>query len=245
MVILFKSDKSLVVTSWARIFQKENLADKLNFYVPTFYDDNDISLFTATLFYKDGGNEVHKETLASVESDKDNYLKYSLPVTTDITKQAGMVELWMVLSYTDEAADPKSVEIHSDSVTIVVEKWDEYAISNSISEVVSMVETINEKLEKLISKLTPSEESDTPAEPGTDEPTEPDEPSEPTEPSDPTEPSEPTEPTDPTEPTEPSENTDPTEPTEPQDSTEPTEPSETSEPTDPEEPVEPTEPQEP
>ena len=77
MVILFKSNKSLSITSKSVIMQKENLADKLLFYLPLTYEDITLSDPDVTLYYRDTGNNVHAELLMSSESDKEGYIKYS------------------------------------------------------------------------------------------------------------------------------------------------------------------------
>lgn len=156
MVILFKSTKDLVITSKATIIQKENLADKLNFYVPVIYDDNDMSVFTPTLFYKDGGNEVHSEELVAAESDKENYLKYTVPVTTAMTQKAGTVELWLVFKATIDVGSGSTleVEIHSSSTSFVVEEWNEYVIADSLAYANSKIESLESEISTLKAQIS-------------------------------------------------------------------------------------------
>ena len=156
MVILFKSNKDLVITSKATIIQKENLADKLNIYVPVVYDDNDMSLFTPTLFYKDGGNEVHSEELVAAESDKENYLKYTLPVTTTMTQKAGTVELWIVFNASVDvgSGSVSEIEIHSSSTSFVIEEWNEYVIADSLANATSKIESLESEIASLKNQIS-------------------------------------------------------------------------------------------
>lgn len=155
MVIIFKSDKSLVVTSKSTIIQKENLADKLKFYIPKVYEDNDLSLFTVTMYYKDGGNAVYSETLIANESDKDNYLLFTLPLTTEITEVAGTVTLWLVLSCNSDIGSGAATltEIHSEKVSFEIEKWDEYKLYSETSAKVQALESKISSLESEIEQL--------------------------------------------------------------------------------------------
>lgn len=156
MVILLKSDKSLQINSASTIMQGENLVDKLKIYVPMTYEDSDMSLFSATLFYKDSGNNVFSESLDSVTSDKENYLEFVLPVTTAITDMAGNVEIWLEFTYTD--SDNSSVLekqiLRSKSASFEVKPWDNYELANSVSAKLDQMQNNIKDLETKIDVLT-------------------------------------------------------------------------------------------
>lgn len=156
VVILLKNDKTLHINSLNTIMQGENLVDKLKIYVPTYYEDNDVTLFTATLFYKDSGNNVYSEVLSSTDSDKENYLEYVLPITSTITNMAGKVEIWLELTYTDttnsSALDYKV--LRSKSTSFDIKPWDNYELATNVnSQLTAMQETLKD-LETKIDVLT-------------------------------------------------------------------------------------------
>ena len=156
MVILLKSDKSLQLNTLSTIMQGENLVDKLKFYVPSYYEDSDMSLFSATLFYKDSGNNVYSEELEQAISDKENYLEYILPVTTAITDMAGKVEIWLEFAYTDSdnSSVPERQVLRSKSASFEVKRWDDYTLATNVSAQLSTMQSTIKDLELKIDILT-------------------------------------------------------------------------------------------
>ena len=156
MVILLKSDKTLQINSLNTIMQGENLVDKLKIYVPSVYEDSDMSLFSATLFYKDSGNNVYSEILSSTESDKENYLEFVLPVTTAITDMAGKVEIWLEFSYTnsDNSSVLERQILRSRSASFEVKPWDSYELASSVNEKLDALQNTIKDLETKIDVLT-------------------------------------------------------------------------------------------
>ena len=126
MVILMKSNKTLILSKPSRLYQKENAVDNITIYVPEKYNDFDLKDFVATLFYTNPGNEAFSETLiAAEESDKEGFIQYSLPVTTKITDVAGTISLYLSLVHTDLEANKKYV-LKTSNLDITVETWDDY-----------------------------------------------------------------------------------------------------------------------
>lgn len=156
VVILLKGDKSLQINSVNTIMQGENLVDKLKIYIPLTYEDSDMSLFAATLFYKDSGNNVYSEVLTSTESDKENYLEYILPVTTAITDMAGKVEIWLEFTYTDtnNSSVLEKQILRSKSASFEVKPWDNYELASSVSAKLDAMESTIKDLEAKIDVLT-------------------------------------------------------------------------------------------
>lgn len=157
MIILFKSNKALSVTSKSVIMQKENLADSLFFYLPTTYEDITFSDPTVTLYYKDPGNNVYTETLTSSTSDKDGYLMYTLDVTSSLTDQAGDIELWLEIVNTSSdsgVTESTTSTIHSKSTTITVNEWDSYALSTTVSELEDKIDALTETVTELVEALS-------------------------------------------------------------------------------------------
>ncbi len=158
MVILFKSNKSLSITSKSVIMQKENLADKLLFYLPLTYEDVTFSDPDVTLYYRDTGNNVHSELLMSSESDKEGYIKYTLPLTSELTENAGELELWLSIVNTSSDSGVTGLitsTIHSQSVFITINEWNDYTLGASVSELEAKIDSLTDKVNELIEKIDP------------------------------------------------------------------------------------------
>lgn len=158
MVILFKSNKSLSITSKSVIMQKENLADKLLFYLPLTYEDITFSDPDVTLYYRDTGNNVHSELLMSSESDKEGYIKYTLPLTSELTENAGELELWLSIVNTSSDSGVTGLItsiIHSQSVFITINEWNDYTLGASVSELEAKIDSLTNKVNELIEKIDP------------------------------------------------------------------------------------------
>ena len=125
MVILMKSNKTLVLSKPSKLYQKENAVDNITIYVPQEYEKYDLSYFTGMMYYTDPGNVAHSEALISEESDKEGFLKFKLPVTTKITAIAGTISLYLSFVHADLDAGIKFV-LKTSNLDITVETWDDY-----------------------------------------------------------------------------------------------------------------------
>jgi hypothetical protein len=138
--------------------QKENLADKLLFYLPLTYEDITFSDPDVTLYYRDTGNNVHSELLMSSESDKEGYIKYTLPLTSELTENAGELELWLSIVNTSSDSGVTGLItsiIHSQSVFITINEWNDYTLGASVSELEAKIDSLTDKVNELIEKIDP------------------------------------------------------------------------------------------
>ena len=126
MVILMKNDKTLVISKNSRLYQKENAVDKITFYVPEHYEENDLREFVASICYTDPSTAVRSELLVPLdESDKKDFIEYKLPVTTNITALAGTIPLYLSLVHMDIETNTPYV-LKTNVVNITVETWENY-----------------------------------------------------------------------------------------------------------------------
>lgn len=126
MVILMKSNKTLVISKNSRLYQQENAVDKIVFYIPEFYEENDLKEYVASLCYTSPSNHVRSELLvAQEESDKEGFIQYKLPVTTRITELAGDIPMYLSLLHADQETNKKHV-LKTSVVNITVETWEDY-----------------------------------------------------------------------------------------------------------------------
>lgn len=93
--IIVNQSNVLEKTVVERIMCKSKLVNHLHFLVPLMYGDIDMSGFTAVLEYRlPVSKAYHTETLiASDNIYKDDYLEYRLPFDTNLTAEAGEIEL--------------------------------------------------------------------------------------------------------------------------------------------------------
>lgn len=152
MVILLKSDKSLIQTKKISIFQRENLVDRLNFLIPFQYEGMDIEPFNATLQYLDVSGTVHAEKLVRLSDGQGGYedyedadgnkthMIYRLDVDSKLTLLAGDITIKLTMDYIDyagqttsdsddeEAPEPTPVHhvFNSDSTIITVKPIADY-----------------------------------------------------------------------------------------------------------------------
>lgn len=129
LVVLMKNNKSLLQVKRIRIYQRENLVDKVSFLIPLEYEwinatDSgfDMTNFTVILNYLDGAGTVHTEILERYghydpvseryiyedyqkdENTDPTHMIYRLPVTTKITNLIGDVTMNLKLQYADYTA---------------------------------------------------------------------------------------------------------------------------------------------
>lgn len=145
-VILFKSTKELVATKRIRIYQREKLADRMNFLVPFDLEDfnrqsdeyPDMSQFTCILQYIGVDGTIHAETLQRKRVDgeivdyEDNdgnvtHMIYELPIDTSFTLLSGDIKLKLNLQYVDYEASTVS---ESDDVSAPDPEPKQYVINS-------------------------------------------------------------------------------------------------------------------
>lgn len=150
--IIMNSDKSLVTTVRTTLFQREKLADKIQFLFPEYYGDLTLNEFTAVLKYLDPGNELHSEILVPDEALYKDKIRYTLPVDTKLTRFAGDITIRITLTKTDMNTRNKYV-LHTGETTITVsplQDWYKFASDNSL-------EVLDRKMLELDARLEAAE----------------------------------------------------------------------------------------
>lgn len=144
MVLLIKQDKSLVISQYSTIYQKENVVNKITIYCPLQLDEiADMSELYAVLYYTTATNEAYIEALDSQESDKENYLMYTLPVTTQFTRAAGNNKVRIAFT---RDKDGEQMLLHTSEVEIKVNEWPYTVVtSEGISSLVNRVHELEDK----------------------------------------------------------------------------------------------------
>lgn len=109
--IIVGDDNSLYGSNKEKIIQKEKLFNKIWFLVAPYYNGYDMSQCTVTLRYVlPISKEFVTETLVLANEKYNEYLKYVLPVDTNLSKEWGDIELNLTFTMVD--VDDKGNIIH-------------------------------------------------------------------------------------------------------------------------------------
>lgn len=98
--IIVNQDNTLDKTVVERIMCKSKLVNHLHFLVPLMYGEIDMNGFTAVLEYRlPASGAYHSEILVvQPEIYKEDYLEYRLPFDTNLTSEAGEIELQLTFT---------------------------------------------------------------------------------------------------------------------------------------------------
>lgn len=150
--ILMNSDKSLVTTVKTMLYQREKLVDKIQFLIPMKYQEIDLTDFQMALEYTDQANVVHAEIMTKDEElYKESYLRYTLPVDTNLTRFAGDIKIRITMTKVDPDALAQYV-LHTGDVTITVSPLSNlyhFVPDESLGFVEQMIGELDAKLEAM------------------------------------------------------------------------------------------------
>ena len=127
--ILVNDDNTLTTSVRERIMQRSKLVDSLHFLVSPTYKGLDMTDFTVTMEYiLPVSKEYVSEVLVKSEDLYKEMLEYKLLFDTDLTKEAGEIEVKLTFSKVDLDEDGNDVQyvrkISATSITIVpIESW--------------------------------------------------------------------------------------------------------------------------
>ena len=109
--IIVGDDNSLYGSHKEKIIQREKLFNKIWFLVPPHYNGFDMSQCTVTLRYLlPISKEFRTETLILSEDKYKDYLKYVLPVDTNLSKEWGDIELNLTFTMVDIDGDGNIIQ---------------------------------------------------------------------------------------------------------------------------------------
>ena len=127
--ILVNDDNTLTTSVRERIMQRSKLVDWLHFLVSPTYKGLDMTDFTVMMEYVlPVSKEYISEVLVKSEELYKEMLEYKLPFDTNLTKEAGEIEVKLTFSKVDLDADGNDIQyvrkISATSITIVpIESW--------------------------------------------------------------------------------------------------------------------------
>ena len=96
--IIMNDDKSLTTSIRTTFYQREKLADKIQFLIPQKYGVMDLSKCTAKLKYIDQGNISRSELLAKDSELYKDRLRFLLPVNNKLNYFAGNISIRIIFT---------------------------------------------------------------------------------------------------------------------------------------------------
>lgn len=110
-IILVNNDNSMTITQKKRIIQRSKMVDGLWFLVDPEYNGYNMKDFTVVLEYLSPVSRKYRtEFLTNDDAGYNGYLKYTLPFDTNLTAEAGSVEILLTFLLTELNENGKSVQ---------------------------------------------------------------------------------------------------------------------------------------
>lgn len=140
-VIIVENDGSLYGSCKKRIMQREKLFNKLWILVPPCYNGFDMSECTVTMRYLlPISKEFKTETLVLSDERYEEYLKYVLPIDTNLTREWGNIELNLTFTMLDSDNDGNIVQRvrKTDNHILTITKipdWDSIVPDSALSAI--------------------------------------------------------------------------------------------------------------
>ena len=149
--ILMDENKYLTISQRKNLYQGENYVDSFQIIVPQYYGDIDLRLFTVGLEYVDDYQNSYLDILIPDEEPyKENYIRYTLPITTVITKRAGDIHAKLSMNYVDKE---KLVQytLHTSEITFTIHPQSDYYkfSDDSLNKVDKLIGQLDAKLDHI------------------------------------------------------------------------------------------------
>ncbi len=145
------SDKSLVTSVKTTLYQREKLVDKIQFLFPTIYQDLDLKTCKAILKYTDQGNVAHSEILAMDEELYKGYLRFLLPVDTNLNQFSGDVTIRVTFTKVDTVFKKQYV-LHTGEISVHINPLSDmysFVTDESLEMIDQMVGQLDAKIKAL------------------------------------------------------------------------------------------------
>lgn len=108
---LLNDDNSLTASRREVIMQRSKLVDEIHFLVNPEYKFNDMSIFNVMLEYiLPVSKEYHTLELIKNEEGYEEYLKYVVPLDTNLSSEAGDVQLQLSFTFVGLDADGNGIQ---------------------------------------------------------------------------------------------------------------------------------------
>lgn len=138
-IIIVNDDNTLYGSCKEKIIQREKLFNKVWFLVPPCYNGYDMSKCTVTMRYLlPISREFKTETLILSDEKYEEYLKYVLPIDTNLSKEWGDIELNLTFTFLDVDDNGNIVQrvrktTNGTIKVIPIPNWDSIVPDNALS----------------------------------------------------------------------------------------------------------------
>lgn len=162
-VILVNDDNSMTTTQKRRIIHRSKLVDDLCFLVSPEYNGYNMADFTVVLEYLSPVSHTYRsEFLVRSNIDYNGYLKYELPFDTNLTAEAGSVEILLSFILIDIGNDGKNIQrvrkISGTSIDVIpISTWSDVipdcalsALDQRIIKLDAQIKALNETSSMII-----------------------------------------------------------------------------------------------
>lgn len=139
--IIVENDNSLYGSCKKKILQREKLFNKLWILVAPYYNGYDMSKCTVTMRYLlPISKEFVTETLVLSKERYEEYLKYTLPIDTNLTKEWGNIELnltFTLLDFDNEGNIIQRVRKTTNHILTITRlpDWDSFVPDSALSAI--------------------------------------------------------------------------------------------------------------
>lgn len=155
--ILICDDNSMMTTKRERIMQRSKLVDNLQFLVPQFYNERDMSTYTVQLEYVLPCSRKYCTEILELSNEMyKDHLKYLLPFDTKLTSESGSIEVQLTFVKTELDSYGKGVQrvrkISPTTIDIIpISAWSDIIPDSALS-------AIDERLIKLDAQIRAMDE---------------------------------------------------------------------------------------
>ena len=150
--ILICDDNSLMTTKRERIMQRSKLVDNLQFLVPMFYNEQNMSDYTVQLEYVLPCSKKYCTEILELSKEMyQDHLRYLLPFNTNLTSEAGEIEIQLTFVKTELDVYGKDIQhVRKTSTTkiniVPIAAWSDIIPDSALS-------AIDERLIKLDAQM--------------------------------------------------------------------------------------------
>ena len=149
--ILMDNNKYLNATTTCILYQGENYCDNFQFLIPTEYNGHDLQEYIVTMQYTNANEQCFIDILEPDEElYKEKYLRFTLPITTKLTKIPGEVAITLSLNHFDKL-NGVQYTLHTSEIKVEVKPIADYYTfaDESLNKIDKMIGSLDAKIEYL------------------------------------------------------------------------------------------------
>jgi hypothetical protein len=155
-IILVNDDNTLMTSVKERIMQRSKLVDELCFLAKPMYKGYDMSQFTVMLEYLAPVSKKYRTEILTLSEDSyKEHLMYTLPFDTNLTAEAGKVEVQLTFVMADLDANGKSIQrVRKTSKTYIeifpITAWSDIIPDEALTAIDQRILMVDAQLKALV-----------------------------------------------------------------------------------------------